>query len=526
MNWSRRRKLTSLTLFIGLFILAGVTSVRGMGREGTSGQAYQCVTVLHTNDIQGHFTSSRATWLGGDSPPKVGGIASYARFIREEKERSHHENCGVLVVDAGDWFTGTPASDLSGGRAMVTALNEIPLDVTTLGNHEFDVGPETLIKRVKAMEAPVLASNVRYRPDTRPFPGTADTKIIQKQGIQFGFFSLLLDEMPSVSIPENIEGVHFQPELERARELINQLRADGADVVVALTHVGLDEDKRIARAISDLDLIIGSHSHTRLDEPLKINETIVAQAGDNLTAAGRIDLELAPESGEILRYRGGLVSLYHDRYPPLPNVKEAVEKYIRNAEEKLSSRIARATRAIPRSSRSSSPLGNLITDAMRTRVGVDLAFQNPYGIRDQLSTGPITLRDLYTVLPFGNTLVEMDLTGKQLRELFEQSASMERGLIQFSGGTVRLDFSRPEGQPVRKIRVAGEPIKPDQTYRIVTNNFLAPGGDKFLTFKEGTNRRKWAGTTIRDAVRVYLEERGTIRAPREDRYLIKGEIPE
>lgn len=510
-----------IALILSLSLIVSPGMVLGMGQGGTA-QPYQCVSLIHTNDMQGHFTSSRATWLGGDTAPKIGGIASYASFLEEERRRASHENCGVLIVDAGDWFTGTPESDLTGGRAMVTSLNEIPLDVTTIGNHEFDVGPENLIERIGEINAPVLASNVGYQSDTMDFPGTADTTIIERQGIRFGFFSLLLDEMPSVSLPDNIEGVHFHPEISQARRLVKQLQSNGADVVVALTHVGIEEDREIAEALSELDIIIGSHSHTRLSEPEKINGTIVAQAGDNLTAAGRIDLELSPGSGEVLRYRGGLVSLYHSRYPPKQSVQNAVQPYIEEAEQKLSKTLTRATEVIPRSSSKSSPLGNLITDAMRERAGVDLAFQNPYGIRAEIPAGPITLRTLHTVLPFGNKLVEMDLTGDQLKSLFEQSASMERGLIQFSGGTVHVDFDKAEGNRVQKIMVNGEPLESDRTYRIVTNSFLAPGGDKFTTFKEGTDRRKWPGTTLRDALRKYLSGRETIAPPEEDRYVISG----
>jgi len=506
-----------LGLPVVIILLVSSTTVWAMAQPVASSTPYESLTIIHTNDIHGHFIPSRATWLGGDPSPRVGGVASYARFLRKEIDQAQREDRGILVIDSADWFTGTPESDLSGGRAMITSLNQLPLDFTTLGNHEFDVGVSNLIERIDDLEVPVLASNVRYQFDTRPFPGTQDTAVIERQGVQIGLFGLLLDEMPEITTPKSIEGTIFRDEANVSEEMIEQLEKAGAELVIALTHMGIEKDRELARSVDGIDIIVGSHSHTRLSRPERVDGTLILQAGSNLTSAGRLDLDLSYD-GEILRYRGGLVSLLHQRFPPVAEVQQAVQPYIDKAREKLSRVVGRTTAPVERDSSRSSPLGNLITDAMREYAGVDLAFQNAFGIRDNLPEGTITVRELHSVLPFGNELVEMNLTGEQLKQVFEQSATMDKGLLQFSGGIVELDRSRTKGKRVRAIKVNGELLEPQANYRVVTNSFLAEGGDRFTTFVEGTDRHRYSGTTLKDVLRGWFTQYKTIEPPAEDRY--------
>ncbi|MFP4687387.1 MAG: bifunctional metallophosphatase/5'-nucleotidase, partial [bacterium] len=359
------------------------------------------VTFLHTNDIHGHFMPGKATWLAHEPP--VGGFASLKTFSQQEEKAARRESRPLFRIDAGDWFTGVPESDLTDGEAMIAGLNEIDYDFLTIGNHEFDVGTDTLVRRIDELKHPVLNSNVYLLTDTRPqrFPGTIANALVEKKGIKFGFFALLTEEMKGY----DIEGVEFESVLPTARSQVDQLADSGADVIVAVTHIGLEEDKKLARAVKGIDVIIGSHTHSRLDPPEFENKTIIAQAGGQLTQVGRLDLQVNSRRGEIVNYDGGLISLIHRFYPPDQDVSEVLEPYIARVDEMLSEVVGRVSADLSRASDQSSPLGNLITNAMREATGADLAFQNSFGIRDSISAGEVTMRHLYRVLPFGNELV-------------------------------------------------------------------------------------------------------------------------
>lgn len=521
------KKLRNTFLLVLIVFGLAAGPVLGMGADAVE-PPKQSLTILHTNDSHGQFMKQRADWLEVDTPPFVGGIPALATYYRRERRRAHHEDRGLLVLDAGDWFTGTPESDLTDGKAMITGLNQLGIDYTTPGNHEFDVGTETLVNRIRELETPVLSANITTESGTQ-FPGTRSRAIKEVQGLKVGIFGLIAaPEMRQLVEAGMIEDVSFANTTESARKNVRELRRKKVDLIVALTHQGLEADRELARQVAGIDVIVGGHSHSRVQSPEVIGKTVVVQAGSSLSEVGRLDLEINSRTGGIKSVSGGLVSLSHELYPPDETVKQSLAPYIERVDEKLSEVVGRAAVSAERNSRSSSPLGNLITDAMRTAVEAEIGFQNSYGIRDELPAGKITVRRLYRVLPFGNELVTMDLKGKQLKEIFEQSATLEKGLIQLSGARVKLDFERPPGRRVREVTVGGEPLAEEKTYRVVTNSFLAEGGDGFAPLGAGKDKLTHTGLTIRQALRDYIEAHSPLGAQakfREKRYILNNKPP-
>ncbi len=515
------RYLALATLFAVLLISAPAW---GMG-ERPAKQPGQPLTILHTNDIHGHFMGQRATWLKTDSPPLVGGVAALATYCSEVRKNAHQQGRGLLILDAGDWFTGTPESDLNGGKPMITGLNQLNYDFTTIGNHEFDVGTATLKKRIHSLDLPVLAANILTEAG-KQFPGTRPWAVKQVQGVKIGIFGLIVGpEMKHLVKAGMIEGTSFKNSAKMARRAVRKLRKKSVDLIIGLTHQGLKADKELARQVAGIDLIIGGHSHSRVDPPLVVGKTIVAQAGDALTSVGRLDLWIDLETGQIRRFNGDLVSLRHKLYPPDTRVKQALAPYRERMKEKLSVKIGHADVRLSRDSKSSSRLGNLITDAMRRAVGADVAFQNSYGIRSEIPAGKITVRHLYQVLPFGNELVTMQLKGKKIRSIIEQGATLDKGLIQVSGARARINFNNPPGRRVTGVKLGGQPLEPEQSYKVVTNSFLAEGGDGFKDLAGGKKRFTHTGLTIRKALREYLEKNSPLTTGSsfvEDRYFLKN----
>jgi 2',3'-cyclic-nucleotide 2'-phosphodiesterase (5'-nucleotidase family) len=320
----------------------------------------------------------------------------------------------------------------------------------------------------------------------------------------------------------NIEGVKFDRVVPTARRQIRNLSDSGADIVVAITHIGLEEDRKLARMVDGIDVIVGSHSHSRLQKPEFENNTIIVQAGSQLNQVGRLDLNVNSSRGMIVNYDGGLISLLHRFYPPDKEVQKVLNPYLEKVDKMLSEVVGYVTADLSRVPDGSSPLGNLVTDAMREATGADLAFQNSFGIRDNIPAGEVTMRHLYRVLPFGNELVVMDLTGQQIKKLLEQSASLEKGVLQLSGARIKVDYTKSRGNRVVEIKIDGENISPDSSYKVVTSSFLATGGDRYETFKEGENTETLE-KKMREALEEYFRQQSPVEPPYQQRYRRAGE---
>ncbi len=476
-------------------------------------------TIIHTNDIHGQIVPSRAEWYPGPRTPEVGGMAKLGTFLQEERAEAYREDRPLLYIDAADFFTGTPESDLLDGKPVIEGLNAVDLDYTTLGNHEFDIPPELLKNRIDELEADVISSNVRYGDTDTPFPGTEKYKVAEHGGIEIGFFGLVADYTPNMALPENIEGIIFLDEIETARKMVGKLKEKEVDLIVGITHIGFESDAELARSVEGIDVLVGGHSHSRLEDPRRINGTIIVQAGSDLTNAGRLDLTFSGEEDiELSEYRGGLVTLYDYRYRADSEVEQRLQPYLDRVEDELSRVVGKTITSIERDPTETSPLGNLVTDVMRRSVGADLAFQNAFGIRDNLPAGEITRREVFSVLPFQNYIVELELKGETIRRIFEGIVRGEEDIVtQFSGARVEVDYDRPEGERVTELQVGGEPLDEEKKYTVATSNFLVYSGEGMEGLSEAIERRNHDDKLLYKLLERHIEENSPVAPPVEQR---------
>jgi len=232
-------------------------------------------------------------------------------------------------------------------------------------------------------------------------------------------------------------------------------------------------------------------------------KTLICQAGSYGKFAGRIDLQVDPERDEIADYRA---KIFTNRQYSLQGdlaVNQILEDIKKEVGDKYNQVIGLAMEDINNASDAESPLGDLITDAVRDRTGVDIAFQNPFGIRSDLLEGDITRRDIFKILSFDDTIITMKLSGRNIRGLLEQSLTLRKGLLQISGLRVTYNMDRPEGERVLGVEVDGDPLEDEEDYTVATNGFLAEGGDFFQDFVEGIDRRN-TGIILRQAVTDYI----------------------
>lgn len=396
------------------------------------------VVIFHFNDAHG----------------KIDNFAKVAALVDGERRRGGD----VLLLCAGDNFTGNPVIDQyqPPGEPMLELLNRLGVDLLAPGNHEFDFGLENLKRFAARARFPFVSANIHPEPGAE-IPNLAPWRLLTtKGGVRLAVFGLIQIEpgsgLPSTH-PERVQGLRFSEPLARAREM-KSLRRD-ADVLLALSHLGLEDDVKLAESMPELDAIIGGHSHTRVDPAETVNGVLLAQAGSDLRWLGRV--ELLVRGGRVVQKKGALIEVKALAAED-PEVKAMIARFNDNPA------FARVIASAPFALEGKDALGALMTDAMRAVHGLDVAFQNEGGIRLRRLNPDITLKDVYTLDPFGNQVVELALNAGEIRSLISDSFRKGKELdLQVSGlsYTVRtdaelnilaIDLRAPDGRPLDEER--------------------------------------------------------------------------
>ncbi|EXJ23749.1 5'-nucleotidase [Alkalibacterium sp. AK22] len=444
------------------------------------------LTIFHTNDIHSSIDNF--------------GKLSY--FLTEQ--RAALEN--TLYLDAGDIFSGNPVVDLRQGEPLINLLNAVEVDSMVIGNHEFDYGQEAFEARRNESNFNWISANTRV----------VDSSIVIEQPDAYDIFEfgdktvgvLGLTQSPPATNPAGIVGLEFGSYVDTALEY--EYLRDEVDIFIALTHIGLPADRRLAEEVEFFDLIIGGHSHSLLEEPEIVNGTPVVQAGSSLRHLGILDLSIDSESGAVSV--NGRVQSMNELENVDPEVQALVDQYNADADELLSEVLGVTNTGLSRDNRWSGDvaLGNMITDALRTFANTEIAITNNGGIRASIAPGDITARDIFTVDPFGNDITILEMTGHELQEII--AYSYERSLDSFgaqidlqTSGLNYIVYIDDDGRYADSdLFINGEPMDMDQTFRIATNNFIVSGGDGY-DFSSATIIQEDAGQ-VTNALIQFVQE--------------------
>lgn len=478
------------------------------------------VRVYHTNDVHG--------WIMARPDKKnpalmVGGAPAFKSVL-------NHEDAPKLVLDAGDWWQGTPEGSLTKGAASVEVFNAIGYDAVEIGNHEWDAGPENLQKLVGQLKMPVLAANI-YGADGKRVPWAVPHIIKEVGGVKFGIFGLLTSQMNKLEFPKYIDGYMFRREVDEAKDQVAALKNEGADVIIAVTHVGyleegrppFESDQTIAREVPGIDLIVGGHTHTFLRKAFRdpTHGTLIVQAGCYLAAFGRTTLKIDPATHHVISAEDELTDLK----PALgedPMVKLIVDRRMKEAGAQFGVVVATVTAPLERRAGDrESAIGDWLTDCLRRRFSSDVAIHNGGGIRSDIAAGPLTVRGIFQVMPFDNYVLRLTMTGVQLRSTLEHGVGMSR-LIQESGADIAYSPAKPLGARISTISVGGKPLDDAKLYTVATNNFLVEGGDGYTDFAKA-HKQEQTGVLERDAFVQCAREQSTITPPAPGRLKALGE---
>ncbi len=435
------------------------------------------ITLLQVNDV---YT------LEPVDEGRRGGFARLATLVK----RIRRENPATLMVLAGDVISPSVASTLLRGEQMIAGLNAIGLDLATFGNHEFDFGPSVLAQRMRESAFTWISANVLDRRSGRPFGGAQPDVFLTLAGVRIGVFGLTTPETEKTSSPG--PDVEIREAIGVARAMTADLKARGAQLLVAVTHQEMGEDRALAAAPGvELDVILGGHEH----EPLIAEEgrTLITKGGADARYLVQVDLWVGSDGR--LRERSWTFHEVSARIPPDPQMEAVVRTYGERLGRELdvvigTTSVALEGRRGPLRSQETN-LGDFIADAMRAHAKTDVALINGGGIRSDriIPPGPLTRRDLAAMSPFGNVVMTLELTGRTLREVLEQALPQREreagGFLQVSGLTVSFDPARPAGQRIVTIEVGGAPLDPDRRYTAAVVDYIANGKDGLTAFTRG-----------------------------------------
>ena len=475
------------------------------------------IGLMHTNDTHANL----------DKAPKR------ATVIKELRAAYRAEGKPSLLLDAGDVFSGSLYFNKFLGQADLELMNYMKYDMMTFGNHEFDLGETenniALKNFVTKAKFPFITANVDFSKNESfnglqkktitagPEKGQIYQGIIKEyKGQKIGFFGLTTEETADIASPGTVAFANY---ITSAKAAVKKLEDRGVNKIVALTHIGFDDneavdnDQLLARNVDGIDVIVGGHSHTKLEKPVVVDETIVpgkaeptiiAQAYQYGDFLGNLDLTF-DYKGKLTEYNGSLIDVakaaedtraaeilkpYADQITELKNEEVGANIVNELANPRAGDGFAINVR------NSETALGNLITDGMLKKAKeynaeTVIAMQNGGGIRAAINAGPLTVGEVLTTLPFGNTLATVKMTGQEIKDLLEISVGVapieNGGFLHVSGMKFEYSSKLAKGNRVTKMEVNNggtfETIDPAKTYVIATNAFTAKGGDGLTPFE-------------------------------------------
>jgi 5'-nucleotidase/UDP-sugar diphosphatase len=455
-------------------------------------QAPTHVVVMHTNDIHGQLLPRGGT----------GGIAEVASVIRSGRPD--------LILDAGDFCTGTFLADEFKGLPTIEAMNLIGYTSSTIGNHEFDYGQDALRMRVRDASFPILSANLQS-----PVSGIKKYIVVTAKGIRFGLIGLTTEDLKTKSHPRLVEKVTVLDIVKTLEKLLPDVRKK-SDFIIATVHLEDEEEQRLASAFPEIRLIIGGHNHMALG-PIRIGQTIIAKTGFGGENVGRVDLDF--ENKKLRRMNAKLIPVKN--VPPAADIIRVLEPFQQKVRAKMEEPIGETSDSLTYSRSGESPLADLIADAFREKGKTQIALHNIGGIRAQIRSGRIKWGDVFEVLPFQNTLVTLKLTGAQLKKTLERGLIPSVGMVAISGIRVQFDAKKPGGQRITSLLlIDGTPVDDSKLYSVTTNDFVVAGGDGFSEVPKGTDIAD-TRVFLRDVLADYIKARRVIFPVIDDRIIVK-----
>ncbi|MGK7752285.1 MULTISPECIES: bifunctional metallophosphatase/5'-nucleotidase [unclassified Roseovarius] len=494
--------------------------------SATAAQADYTLNILHTNDFHARFEpiskyNSTCAPEDNDAGECFGGSARLATAI--EQARADAPN--PVLFDGGDQFQGTLFYNYYKGKLAAEMMNRLGYDAMTVGNHEFDDGPEVLRGFMDAVEFPVLMSNADISREALLKDVVQKSTVIERGGEKIGLIGLTPQDTDELASPG--PNVIFTDPVDAVQHEVDRLTEQGINKIIVLSHSGYGVDQRVAEATTGVDVIVGGHSNTYLANddpdaagpyPTMVGNTAIVQAYAYGKFLGRLDV-VFNDAGEVTSATGNplimdaavsedaeVVSRIQEAAKPLDEIRNKV--------------VAEATDAIngdrDACRAGECAMGNAVAEAMLARVadqGVQIALMNGGGVRASIDAGAVTMGEVLTVLPFQNTLSTFRIDGATLKEALENGVSqVGEGAGRFpqvAGMSFVFDPSAEPGSRVTEVTVGGEPLDLERDYLAVSNDYLRNGGDGYSMLRDAADAYDF-GPDVADVLAEYLAQNSPV----------------
>lgn len=473
--------------------------------------------IIATNDFHGAL----------EPRPDASGVrrggAAYVAAAIDRQRKDCAPRCETLLLDGGDMFQGTPASNLSFGRPVVDYYNKMGYSAAALGNHEFDWGIDSLRARMRQARFGILGANVRYA-DGQDVKWIRNDTIVTRGRARIGIIGVSTVLTPTTTRAANVVGLRFEDPAPIVDSIGTALRRRGANLIVVIAHAGAfcgrdgatdcgGEIVDLARKLTTrVDAIVSGHTHSLVN--VEVKGIPIVQARSSGRAIDVLDI---PLPGANLQTHHQVYDLAVDTLKPVAAIDTIVRRAVANVASLVNQHVATIPTTLARQG-PQFPLGNLIADAHRWAGKGDVAITNNGGIRTELRAGDATYGSLFEIQPFGNTLYSLTMTGAQLRGLLEAMVGKNAADDHVSGMTIKYDPARPKGSRLVSVTMAdGSPLSDTKTYNVIMNDFLATGGEGYNAGGRATSSKPINVVDL-DALIAYLKSLPSpVTAPTEIR---------
>ncbi|OPG15110.1 bifunctional metallophosphatase/5'-nucleotidase [Ferroacidibacillus organovorans] len=466
------------------------------------------LTILQLNDIHAYIDLHKEMFLEDSGIAHYRNVGGYARIATLIQAARAQNPDGVLVLDNGDTFHGTYPAVASKGEALVPILNALLIDGMT-AHWDFAYGPSQFQTLSERLHYPVLANNCYAKESNqRVFPSHT---VIERAGLKIGIIGIACHIIDKTMPPHFSTGIRFTMGKDELPAQIAALRnEEQVDLVVVLSHLGFPLEAEMAAEIDGIDVLLSAHTHNRLYHPVSINDTILIQSGCHGSFMGQLELEI--EDGKIRDYRHTLIEVAQS-IPPDREVAALVEQALLPHQEMLQAIVGQTETALHRYAQLETTMDNLLLESILEVAETELAFSNGWRYGAPIPPGPITLNDLWNIIPTNPPVSTVEITGRELMEMLEENLekTFARNPYGQMGGYVKrclgmrmfIKIENPAGTRIQNLFVNDQPVTLDRTYRAA---FVTMQG---VPEKYGTNRKNLTCSAI-DAMRQFIERRGVI----------------
>jgi 5'-nucleotidase / UDP-sugar diphosphatase len=482
-------------------------------------------TILHSNDMHGDFLAE----VSGAKGELIGGLALLSGYIN--KVRDEEEN--VLYVIAGDMVQGSLIDAEYKGISTMEIMNYLSPDVVALGNHEFDYGLPHLLFLEKMANFPIVNANLYIKKYLRRL--MQPYKIINKAGFDILFTGIITEKIMDSLSQDKLIGsfVTLEEAGSEVGKICNAYKNDDIDLTIILTHIGFDSDLKLAALLKPewgVDMIIGGHSHTILEQPAKINNILIAQAGVGTNQIGRFDIEVDDDTNSIVNYRWQLIPINSDLCKPDQALTEYINTFKKKVDQKYATLICKLARKLTHPKREvETEVGNLIADIFAEQAESDVVLVGSGSIRVKEIGPKLSLGDLMACFPYDDSLQRFLITGKQLKTIFAhimRTANRDgEGECYQVNGTIKAVFNDLTGN-LDSLKIREKEVGEEQMVKICLQGFHYNNCSEYLSLSQKELQRagefKVVTTSAQQVLHEYLCNHQNLDKRIEGRLVYRG----